>query len=219
MVSRAPKASTGDAPLSGEVQVRPGPAQRGKAKGVIVRPMLEWFVSEFGQQGLEQLVRTIDPRWLAELDPKRPMLGILPGGWYDEELASELSERVIGLASSRMTEAEALHAIGTITVDRSLGRISRAVVEWFVSPEAAAVSAQLSWRLYHSTGWISASVEGPLLHAVGSWGCHRQKWCAIVGASSVRVLELTGLKNVGVVRHICSGGGGLSCEMTVGWSV
>ena len=193
------------------------PERLGKAKGVIVRPMIDWFTSTFGQSGLEELAAAIDPRWAAELVLEGPALGISPGGWYDERLASEIAARIIAIASTRMTEAEALHAIGTITVDRSLGRISRAVVEWFASPDTAAISAQLSWRLYHSTGWISASVAGSAMHAVGIWGAHGEKWCAVVGACSVRVLELTGLEDVRLDRHTCSGGA-RSCEMTVRWS-
>lgn len=179
--------------------------------------MIEWLAAEFGQPALDELAKAIDPRWSAELHPDRPTLGIVPGGWYDEEFASELAERVVIITSPRMTEEETLRAIGRITVDRSLGRISRAIIEWFASPEAAAVSAQLSWRLYHSTGWISASASGSALHAVGSWGVHGNKWCAIVGACSIRVLELTGLRDVRMVRHICGGGGGRSCEMSLSW--
>lgn len=192
--------------------------RRGKAKGVVVGPMVDWFASEHGEAGLDELWASLDPMWTSQLDRKRPTLGIVPRGWYDEELASDLASRIFAIASPRMTEADVLRAIGRTTVERSLGRISRAVVEWFASPQSAAVSAQLSWRLYHSTGWISASVEGKRLHAVGSWGLHGEKWCAVVGASAVHVLVLTGLGDAGLVRHLCSGGGGSTCEMTLGWS-
>lgn len=195
--------------------VRPEP--RGKAKGVVVRPMVEWFASEFGTVGLDEVARTIDPRWLVELDRQRPAFGLVPGGWYDEELASELATRILAIASRRMTEAEALRGIGKVTVERSLGRISRAVIEWFVSPQAAAVSAQLSWRLHHSNGWITASVAGTQLHAVTTWGPHSVAWCAVVVASAGHVLELTGIRDVAIIRHRCSGGGP-PCEATLGWA-
>jgi hypothetical protein len=191
---------------------------RGKAKGVIVRPMVEWFTRTFGKPALEELAAAVAPRWRVALMPERPALGIVPTGWYDEELASELADHILTRAASRISEDDALRAIGAITVERSLGRVSRAAVEWFASPETAAVSAQTFWRLYHSIGSISASVAGNAMHAVGNWGLHGEKWCAVVGASSLRVLELTGCRDVRLERHTCGGGGERSCEMSLRWS-
>ncbi|MBX3217234.1 MAG: hypothetical protein KF850_34710 [Labilithrix sp.] len=194
-----------------------GEGRRGKAKGVIVRPMVEWFASVFGPGALAELASSVAAPWREELVAERPALGIIPAGWYDERLASALADAVVGAASRAMSEADALRAIGAVTVDRSLGRVSRAALEWFASPETAAISAQMFWRFYHSTGSISASVAGASMHAVGIWGVHGRRWCAIVGASSVRVLELTGCTDVRLERHTC-GGGERSCEMTLRWT-
>ncbi|MBX3204472.1 MAG: hypothetical protein KF764_05355 [Labilithrix sp.] len=194
-----------------------GDTRRGKAKGVIIRPMLDWFAHAFGPDALAEVATSLDAPWRDEVVAGRPALGIVPTGWYDERLASALADAIVTRASRTMTEADALRAIGAMTVDRSLGRVSRAALEWFASPDTAAVSAQMFWRFYHSTGSISASIAGSTMHAVGNWGLHGEKWCAVVGASSVRVLELTGCRDVHVQRHTCSGGES-SCEMTLRWS-
>ncbi|MBX3258755.1 MAG: hypothetical protein KF782_03490 [Labilithrix sp.] len=183
-----------------------------------MRPMVEWFASTFGPAALPELAASIEAPWCEELVADRPALGIIPAGWYDERLASALADAVVAAAAARsMTEAEVLRAIGAVTVDRSLGRVSRAALEWFASPETTAISAQMFWRFYHSTGSISASVAGSSMHAVGNWGLHGKRWCAIVGASAVRVLEHTGCGDARLERHTC-GGGERSCEMTLRWS-
>lgn len=190
----------------------------GTAKGAIVRPMVEWLAATHGDEAVTRVATELEPRWLAYLRADAPALGIVHSRWYDEELASALAERILAyVASVSGDREEALAGIGAVTVERSLGRFARAAL-WFASPEVTAISAQMFWRLHHSRGTISASVQGNTMSAVGAgWGRHGRDWCSVVGASAVHVLELARCVSPRLERHVCEGGAH-PCEMTLRWS-
>src|SRR4051812_9427726 len=101
-----------------------------KVKGAVVRPMVEWFAGMCGEAELVTLGESLHAQTRAEIFVDAPALGILPAGWYTEALASELAEGIVKRATTTMHDMVVLRQIGRTIVDRSLGRISRAAVEW-----------------------------------------------------------------------------------------
>jgi hypothetical protein len=190
----------------------------GKAKGAIVRPMVEWFAGACGEPALRELAEYLSPAVREEIGIDAPALGLLPAGWYSEALASELADAIVRRATASHVESNVVKALGTRIVDNTLGRISRAAVEWLAFPASIAASGPIFWRMYHDTGDVSASVDGRSLTARATdWVPHSQSWCKVVGSSANHVLELAGLKDSRLWVHRCSGGEG-ECSMVFRWS-
>ncbi len=190
----------------------------GKAKGAIVRPMVEWFAGACGDQALRDVGAALSPALQEEIAIDAPALGLLAAGWYSESLASELAEAIVKRAMPLSSDANVVKAIGTRIVDRTLGRMSRATVEWLATPATIAASAPVFWRLYHDTGRVGAILEGTQMRATcREWSPHSQSWCRVVGSSAVHVLEIAGCRDARLWVHKCSGGRG-ECSMVFRWS-
>jgi hypothetical protein len=195
-----------------------GAAGRGKAKGAIVRPMVEWFVGACGEMALRTLAEELSPPVRDEIATEAPALGLLTAGWYSEALASELAEGIVRRAHGPQTDQAIVKALGVRIVDRTLGRISRAAVEWLATPTTIASSCGVFWRMYHDAGEVSARVEGSSMQARSwNWVPHGQTWCRVVGSSAVHVLELAGCHDARLWVHKCNGGRG-ECSMVFRWS-
>jgi hypothetical protein len=190
----------------------------GRAKGAIVRPMVEWFAGACGEPALRDLGEALSPSVRDEISVESPALGLLMAGWYSEQLASELAEMIVKRAMPVTGDASVMRMLGTRIVDRTLGRISRAAVEWLASPATIARSAPIFWRMYHDTGEVTARVDGSSIVAVCSgWVPHGQAWCRVVGSSAVHVMELAGCRDARLWVHKCTGGKG-DCQMVLRWS-
>ena len=190
----------------------------GRAKGAIVRPMVEWFAGACGELALRDLASALSPAVRDEVAIDAPALGLLMAGWYSEALASELAEMIVKRGLAVTGDQNVIRMLGTRIVDRTLGRISRAAVEWLASPFTIARSAPVFWRMYHDRGEVKARVEGSSIVAVCSgWVPHGQAWCRVVGSSAVHVLALSGCKDARLWVHRCSGGRG-DCSMVLRWS-
>ena len=188
-----------------------------KVKGSALRPLVEWFAVTCSEQVLQDVGASLSSEFLHEVRLDAPALGILPAGWYTELLATELGERLLEHTSDLMPETVALRKIGEVMIDRSLGRISRAAIEWFASPETVVRSAGFFWRLYHDTGTAEARLEGSSITGiVRGWGEHGETWCKITNAAAFRALELTGCANPRMTAHQCGRGAG-DCITTYAW--
>jgi hypothetical protein len=195
-----------------------GKTLTGKTKGAIVRPMVEWFAGACGEGALRDLAYALPEPVRDEISPEAPALGLLTAGWYSEALASELADAIVKRAHGQQTELAIVKTLGARIIDRTLGRISRAAVEWLATPSTIAGSASLFWRMYHDAGAIEARVEGSSIVARNAtWGPHGQMWCRIVGSSAVHVLELAGCQDARLWVHKCGGGQG-ECSMVLRWS-
>jgi hypothetical protein len=189
-----------------------------RVKGAVVRPMVEWFAATCGESALPELAGSLAPELARELSPNAPALGILPAGWYSELLASELSEAIVKRATGAVQDGTPVRHIGRVIVDRSLGRIARAGVEWFATPNGVARYAPTFWRMYHEAGAVIAEVDGKQLKATCTgWTEHGTTWCKVVGSSAVRVMELAGCQEVRLWVHKCNGGAA-PCTMIIRWS-
>lgn len=189
-----------------------------RAKGAIVRPMVEWFAGACGEAELREVAASLSPAAREEISVDAPALGILAAGWYTETLASEVAEAILKHAMLQYTDAFVVKALGTHIVDRTLGRFSRAAVEWMATPHTISAAAPIFWRMYHDTGTVQATVDGNSLSAnCTDWGEHKQTWCRVVGASAVRVLDLAGCRDARIWVHRCRGGQGVECSMVFRW--
>jgi len=189
-----------------------------KAKGAIVRPMVEWFGGACGEAALGELALELTPDVRREISPDAPALGILPAGWYSESLASQLAEAIVRHAMPQHTEAVVIRQLGTRIIDRTLGRLSRAAVEWLATPATVAAAAPIFWRMYHDSGQVQGRVEGSSIVAISrDWAPHSGAWCRVVGSACVRVLQLARCRDPRVWVHKCSGGRG-ECSMVFRWS-
>jgi hypothetical protein len=179
--------------------------------------MVEWFAGACGEAELQSVAASLSPATREQIAVEAPALGILPAGWYTEALASEVAEAIVKHAMAQYTDAFVVKALGTHIVDRTLGRFSRAAVEWMATPHTIAAAAAIFWRMYHDTGTVQASVEGTSLSATcNDWAEHKQMWCRVVGASAIRVLDLAGCRDARVWVHRCRGGQG-ECSMVFRW--
>ena len=180
-----------------------------KAKGAIVRPMVEWFAGACGEAELPDIAAALPADVRDEIAVDAPAFGILHAGWYTEALASAVAEAIVKRAMLKYSDAFVMKALGAHIVDRTLGRFSRAAVEWMATPATIAASAPIFWRMYHNTGAVQASVDGSSLTArCHEWAEHGQTWCRVIGSSAVRVLELAGCRDARVWVHKCSQGRG-----------
>jgi hypothetical protein len=190
----------------------------GKVKGSALRPLVEWFAGTCGEAAVEEVAELLSPARRAEVRLGAPALGILPAGWYSEMLASELSEAVLDRTAPLMEERQALREIGETIFDRSLGRISRAAISWFASPQMIAQSSGMWWRMYHKTGTVTARLDGDVIYATGEgWGEHTMAWCKVVGSSCRHALDLAGCIDATVTDHVCARGVG-QCAMAFRWN-
>jgi hypothetical protein len=191
--------------------------EQGKVKGSAIRPMIEWFAGTCGEAAFDEVLEEISPERRVELSPGSPALGVLPAGWYTEMLASELAEAFLRRAAPLVGEQRAFREIGEAMIDRSLGRIPRAAVEWFASPRTIAASSTMWWRMYHQKGVVYAKLEDETIHATGEgWGEHRLAWCKLIGEACRHVLDLAGCIDAVVTDHVCGGGDG-ECKMVFRW--
>jgi hypothetical protein len=190
-----------------------------RAKGAIVRPMVEWFAGACGEEALREIGASLSGPVRDEISLDAPALGVLPAGWYSEALASELAEAIVRRAIAS-DHTDVLKALGGRIVERTLGRFSRAAVEWLATPTTIAASAPIFWRMYHDRGVVEARMDGPAsMHARNTgWAEHGAAWCKVVGSSAVRVLELSGCRDARLWVHKCSGGRG-ECSMVFRWAV
>jgi hypothetical protein len=179
--------------------------------------MVEWFAGACGEGKLRDIALGLPPELREELALDAPALGILPAGWYSEALASALSDALLKRALLHYSDAFILKALGKHIVDRTLGRISRAAVEWMATPATIAAAAPIFWRMYHDSGAVQALVSGSSMTArCNHWAAHGQTWCRVVGSSSVRVLEMAGCRDARVWVHRCRGGQG-ECSLVFRW--
>jgi hypothetical protein len=177
-----------------------------RTKGAIVRPMVEWFAGACGEAELRDVAAALSPGARDEIAVEAPAFGILPAGWYSETLASELADAILKRAMQQYADTFVLKALGAHIVDRTLGRFSRAAVEWMATPLTIAAAAPIFWRMYHESGAVQASVDGSSMSArCVDWSPHGQTWCRVVGASAVRVLDLAGCREARVWVHRCRG--------------
>jgi hypothetical protein len=189
-----------------------------KAKGAIVRPMVEWFAGACGEAALRDVAADLTPEVRDEIALEAPAFGILPAGWYSEALASQLADAILRHAMPQHSDAVIIKSLGSRIVDRTLGKFSRAAVEWLATPATCAAAGPIFWRMYHDSGEVSASVNGASMHARNiRWAVHSTTWCRVVGASCVRVLELAGVRDPRTWVHKCSGGKG-ECSMVFRWT-
>jgi hypothetical protein len=192
-------------------------ATTAKAKGAIVRPMVEWFAGACGEAALANVVADLSPDVRSEVSLDSPALGILPAGWYTESLASQLAEGVVRHAIGQFTETVVLRELGTRIIDRTLGRLSRAAVEWLATPATVAAAAPIFWRMYHDSGKVEGRLDGSSMVATSrDWALHSAMWCKVVGASCLRVLELARCRDARIWVHKCSGGRG-ECTLVFRW--
>lgn len=188
-----------------------------KVKGANIRPMIEWFAATCGEDSLREVGQALPAVLGTEIRVDAPALGVLPAGWYTERLASELADVFVRRVSGVLPLDAALRAIGDVIIDRSLGRISRAAVEWLASPALIARSATRFWGMYHDSGTVTARLDGDAIYATNeSWCDHGIMWCRVVGASCRRTLEIAGCTGARVAVHRC-GGGPKPCSMVFRW--
>jgi hypothetical protein len=189
-----------------------------KAKGAIVRPMVEWFAGACGEDALRDVVADLSLEVQREISLDAPALGILPAGWYTESLASQLADAILRHASAQHTDAVVVRQLGTRIIDRTLGRLSRAAVEWLATPATVAAAAPIFWRMYHDSGQVEGRLDGSSIVATSrAWAPHSTNWCRVVGASCVRVLELARCRDARVWVHKCSNGRG-ECSLVFRWN-
>ncbi len=180
--------------------------------------MIEWFAATSGEGALREVAAALPLDLGSEVRVDAPALGILPAGWYTERLASELADVFVRRVGGDLTMDSALRGIGDVILDRSLGRISRAAVEWLGSPALIARSAHVFWGMYHDSGRVTARLDGNAIYATNeSWCDHGLMWCRVVGASCRRTLELAGCEGVRLAAHRC-GGGPKPCSMVFRWT-
>jgi len=196
----------------------PGGGKVAKAKGAIVRPMVEWFAGACGEAALPAVVADLTAEVREEIAVDAPALGILTAGWYSEALASQLADGILRHALGHHGDAVIVRSLGAHIVDRTLGRFSRTALEWLATPATCAAASPIFWRMYHDTGTVEAKVEGSSMRARSTgWAPHSMTWCRVVGSSSVRVLELVGCRDPRVWVHKCSGGRG-ECSLVFRWA-
>lgn len=188
-------------------------------KGSVIREFVRAYEQRQGAAELSAIVARLPPELAAELDPRRPGLGLLPSHSYPCALAHALLEEICAGRSPAQRRSFARETADAAI--RSLGHgVYRLLAGSLVSPAMLVRAMPRIWTLVHNTGARRARLLGPgaAESVIEGWAGHQALLCEVMSEATGALFRGIGCKDVTVERTTCVDLGGTGCTTVVRWS-
>lgn len=181
-----------------------------KVKGSVLRSRLAFVEENFGKDGLQKVLDTLEETDRKALDV------MLPSSWLPFEVGKRLDDAIVSAVGSGQTEF--FERLGVASAERNLTTVHSAFLTPG-DPHAFLAKAPQIYRLYYQTGRReyerTGEREGVLTtHDAETFSAPD---CLTVIGWYKRALEYCGARNPQVVEEECRAKGAAVCRYRVSW--
>ena len=181
-----------------------------KVKGSVLKSRLAFVEKQFGPEGLDKVLSSLD-----EADQKE-LHGMVPVAWLDFEIGKRLDDAIVRVLGGGRPEV--FERLGAASADANLTTVHAAFLAPG-NPQAFLAKAPQIYRMYYQTGHREyeqiGDNEGILTtHEAETFS---KADCLTVIGWYKRALELCGAKNPRVIEDKCRARGDEVCRYRVSW--
>lgn len=190
----------------------------GKIKGNAFREFLVWFEERSGHAALARAFALLPGPLASELDPSRPVLGVLPSNWYSIEIVHSLLDSLTADFSASDLE-RFTHEAAQVTIARMMRGLQRAAFSLLISPRRYPKVINLLWGMNYDSGRVQVVEQTATCHegVVSDWTGHHPLICQINHLAKVHMYEAMGCRDVTVQLTRCVSKGDPDCRSVVRW--
>lgn len=188
-------------------------------KGSVIREFIRAYEQRQGAAELSAVVARLPPELGAELDVRRPGLGILPSHSYPCALAHALLEE-IGAGWSSAQRRSFARETADAAINNLAHGVYRLIAGSLVSPAMLVRAMPRIWSLVHNTGTRRARLLGPNAaeSVIEGWAGHQALLCEVMSEATGALFRGLGCKDVSADRTTCVDMGATGCTTVIRWS-
>jgi uncharacterized protein (TIGR02265 family) len=181
-----------------------------KVKGSVLKSRLEFIERQFGHEGLERVLSSLEP------EDQKALQRIVPVAWLDFETGKRLDDAIVSVLGGGRPEV--FERLGEASAETNLGTVHAAFLAPG-DPHGFLAKAPQIYRMYYQVGSReyerTGDTEGVLTTRDAE--TFSKPDCLTVVGWYRRALEMCGARNVRVVEEECRARGGAVCRYRVSW--
>jgi len=181
-----------------------------KVKGSVLKSRLEFAEEHFGEDGLRQVMQTLD------VADRQALERMLPSSWLDFEIGKRLDDTIVKVLASG--DPQFFEELGVASANKNLTSFHATFIAPG-NPEAFLRKASQIYRLYYQTGrreYESLGEKEGVLTTYDAETFSAPDCLTVVGWYK-RALEMCGAKTAYVVEEECRAKDGDVCRYRVRW--
>lgn len=181
-----------------------------KIKGSILKSRLAFVEQQFGREGLQKVMDSLDPEDQTQLQR------VLPVAWLDFEIGKRLDDAIVReLGGGRV---EVFERLGVASADENLTTVHSAFLAPG-NPHAFLDKAPQIYRMYYQTGRREYEHTGEKSGVLTTYEAETfsKPDCLTVIGWYKRALEMCGAQNPQIVEEECRARGSEVCRYKVSW--
>jgi uncharacterized protein (TIGR02265 family) len=181
-----------------------------KVKGSVLKSRLSFVREQFGEEGLQRVLESLDP------EDQTALNRLVPVAWLPFEIGKRLDDAIVRVLGGGRPEF--FERLGAASADENLSTLHSA----FLSPgdpQAFLAKAPQIYRMYYQTGRREYEQIGETEGVLTTYDAETfsKADCLTVIGWYKRALELCGAKDVRILEEECRARGGEFCQYRVTW--
>jgi uncharacterized protein (TIGR02265 family) len=181
-----------------------------KVKGAVLKSRLSFVRDEFGEDGLQKVLESLDP------EDQNALHGLIPVAWLPFEVGKRLDDAIVReLGGGR---PEFFEKLGAASADENLTTMHSAFLAPG-DPHAFLAKAPQIYRMYYQTGRREYEQTGDSEGVLTTYEAETfsKADCLTVIGWYKRALELCGANDVRILEDECRARGSDVCRYRVTW--
>jgi len=182
-----------------------------KIKGSVLKSRLAFVEQQFGHEGLQKVMESLEPE-------DRSVLGnVLPVAWLDFELGKRLDDTIVRVLGGGRVEV--FERLGEASAEANLTSVHSAFLAPG-DPHAFLEKAPQIYRMYYQTGRREYERTGEKEGVLTTYEAETfsKPDCLTVMGWYRKALEMCGAGNPRIIEDECRARGGNVCRYRVSWT-
>jgi uncharacterized protein (TIGR02265 family) len=180
-------------------------------KGSVLKSRLTFVEQQFGREGLDKLMESLDPEDRGTLD------NVLPVAWFEFEIGKRLDDTIVRVLGGG--RAEVFERLGEASAEANLTSVHSAFLAPG-DPHAFLAKAPQIYNMYYQTGRREYERTGEKEGVLTTFEAetYSKPDCLTVMGWYRKALEMCGATNPRIVEEECRARGGEVCRYRVSWT-
>jgi len=181
-----------------------------KVKGSILKSRLAFVEKQFGPEGLDRVMESLEP------EDQKALRALVPVAWLDFEIGKRLDDAIVRVLGGGRPEV--FERLGAASADANLTTVHAAFLAPG-DPQGFLAKAPQIYRMYYQTGRREYEQTGERVGVLTTYEAETfsKADCLTVIGWYKRALELCGAENPRIVEDKCRARGDEVCRYRVSW--